>query len=111
MKNLLVFALFCGSCSAASPWRTLHRVSVAVVAAAAAADGATSYGNQEGNTLLRGPGGNLGPRGLAIKTGFVAGSQVAGWLFARKHAKTVALANFGVAAGYGAIAARNGGSR
>jgi len=109
--KLLAGVLLCAACHAAGPWGTLHKVSVAVLAAASAADVGTSLGGKpETNSILRSPNGTFGARGVAIKSGIVGGAALAGWLVMRKHpawTPAVTLANFGMAATTGAIAERN----
>jgi hypothetical protein len=52
-----------------SRWKKAWAWSAAALMAATAADAATSMGGYELNPLLRGPGGQFGTRGMAIKLG------------------------------------------
>lgn len=109
---LLLFMVLPASASAAGKparWRTVLRVSQALLAGADAADTASSWGKDEANPLVR-----TGPRfsygSLAIKMGALTGGVIAQQLILRKapyEAPLFASANLAGAALLGVAAEHN----
>lgn len=87
--------------------------SLAAMSAAHTADIASSRSAYEANPLLRGADGRIAMgRTVAIKAGLTAGAAAAQWWAIKrwprsKAARVFAAVNFSVAAGTGAVAARN----
>ena len=94
-----------------SRWRTVWRVSQALLVAGNIADIASSWGKDEGNPLLRtGPQFSYGS--MAIKLGMLSGCLVAQHYKARKLPNQIpyfASANLAVAGVLGIVAAHNTG--
>ena len=83
------------------------KISVAAMAAATAADAATSYGRPELNPVL---GQQFGGRGIAIKAGVLFGTVWAEHRLLRKHprfAKPFTIFNFAIAGTHGSVAVVN----
>ena len=121
MKRILValvgMAIF-SVLSQAQEWPTqrserrsrLWKVSVAVLAAATAVDGASSWGRLEANPLLRGADGRFGVQGVSIKLGVLAGVAGTQYLLLRNHPKQEkygAFTNFAFSAAFTAAAVSN----
>ena len=92
--------------------RNLWRTSVAVVAAANAADAGSSWGKRELNPTLSGNGGRFGGQGAALKLGIVGGLVILESLVLRRQPSTrlyrrLSLVNFASASVTGATAIRN----
>lgn len=89
----------------------LYRISVISVVASSAADGATSIGAIERNRLLASSNGTFSYRGAAIKagltTGFLASNRAMYTKCTVRKRRWLAVANFGAAALYGAVAVHN----
>ena len=84
--------------------------SQAALVAASVADAHSSFGGRELNPLLRGPEGEFGARGAAIKGAAVAVLLVTEYLVSRKHPRARRVLNrlnWIMAGGTAAIAARN----
>ena len=109
---LLFTVLLLPSASAAdrpARWRTVWRVSQALLAGADAADAASSWGKHETNPLVR-TGQSFGYGSLAIKLGALTGGVVAQHFILRKapyQTPLFASANLAVAAMLGAAAVHN----
>lgn len=90
--------------------RGLFAASVAALAAANAADLATSWGRNEANPFLASSNARFGPQSAALKAGFTGVSLVIQW-FALRHNprlhRGLAYTNFAVAGGISAVAIRN----
>jgi len=112
MSLILSMSLILPAASAAdrpARWRTVWRVSQALLAGADAADAASSWGKMEANPLVR-----AGPRfsygSLAIKVGALTGGLVAQHYILRKAPEQTPLfasANLAAAAMLSVVAARN----
>ena len=88
----------------------LWRLSVAVLAVGSATDAWSSYGRQEANPLLRGPGGQFTGRAIGIKAAIAGGTVAGQWLVMRKRpesARAAAIANFGMTGIFMGVAVRN----
>ena len=90
--------------------RSLFMASVAALAAANAADLATSWGRREGNPFLASSNSQFGPQSAALKGAFTGVSLVIQW-FALRHNprlyRGLAWTNFTLAGGISAVAIRN----
>jgi len=85
----------------------LWTASIVALGATSAADYATSWGQWEGNRLLRGPDGRFSPaRGAAWKIGPTTAMLVAQVKMPRAR-KAWTIANFCLAGFYGVVAIRN----
>jgi len=102
--------------SEAPPARDIHKpnrlwkTSLAVMAAASAADLISSLGKRERNPLLRGPDGRFGSRGVAIKSALTGGALASQFFLMRRHpyaAPYAATANFGMAGMFTSVAIHN----
>ncbi|MGO4880767.1 MAG: hypothetical protein ACLP59_08100 [Bryobacteraceae bacterium] len=90
-------------------WRTIWRVSQALLAGADAADAASSWGKNEANPLVR-AGQRFSYGSLAIKLGAVSGCLAAQHYILRKAPEETpffATANLAAAAVLGGVAAHN----
>ena len=79
------------------------------LAGASALDAATSFGKQEGNSLLASPNGTFGAKGLGLKAG-IAASVLVPEILLRRHRNLrgpLTAVNFGDAAFFSVIAAHN----
>jgi hypothetical protein len=88
---------------------TLYRASLAALVAANAVYVHSSWGHVEANPIL-GRGRRFDGRSAAIKGGIVGGLMLTQWLIARRNPgvkRRLAVINFAVAGGVGAVAARN----
>ena len=88
---------------------TLYRASLAALVTANAVDVHSSWGHVEANPLL-GYGRTFDGRSAAIKGGIVGGLMLTQWLIARRNPsakRKLAIINFAVAGGVGAVAYRN----
>lgn len=88
----------------------LWRISVAALAAGSAADAWSSYGRPEANPLLRSATGHFSAQAIGIKAAIAGGTVAAQWLVLRKRpetARAAAITNFGMAAVFSGVAARN----
>jgi hypothetical protein len=109
---LLLVGLIVPAASAAdkaSRWRTVWRVSQAMLAGADAADAASSWGKNEANPLVR-TGQRFSYGSLAIKIGALGGGMAAQHYILRKapnKAPLFASANVAAAAMLGVVAAHN----
>ena len=84
----------------ASASRKLWKWSVAALATGSAVDAWSSWGRQEANPILRGPGGRFSARGIGLKAAIAGGAVATQWALQRKNgegAKGMAIANFGMA--------------
>lgn len=97
-----------------APAPRLWKASLVALAVAAVADLATSYGKRELNPALRGSDGRFGGRGIAVKS-LVTGSALAGqWFLVRRAPESgryAAIANFGMAGVFTAVAVHNTGTK
>ena len=107
-KRLAILLFLCLSLMA---WdRPLYWSSVATVTAAQTLDAHSSWGKYEANPLLRSPDGRFGVRGVAVKSGIVAGSLTVQVLLLRKWPKArkvATITNFVLSGVMVGIAARN----
>jgi len=108
---LFTFLLLPSPSAAAWParWRTVWRVSQALLAGADAADAASSWGKHETNPLVR-TGQSFGYGSLAIKLGALTGGVVAQHFILRKapyQTPLFASANLAAAALLGVAAVHN----
>ncbi len=106
--------------SEAPPSRDFHRpnrlwkTSIAVMAAASAADLLSSIGKRERNPVLRGPDGRFGARGVAIKSALTGGALVSQFFLVRRNphaAPYAAFANFGMAGVFTSVTVHNLGNK
>lgn len=102
--------------SEAPPSRDIHKpnrmwkTSLAVMAAASAADLLTSIGKRELNPVLRGSDGRFGARGAAFKSALTGGAMLGQFLLIRKNpnaAPYAAISNFGMAGVFTSAAIHN----
>jgi len=102
--------------SEAPPSRDIHRprrlwkTSLAVMAAASAADLLTSVGKRERNPLLQSANGRFGARGMAIKSAITGGAIASQMLLLRKNpeaAPYAAVANFALSGLFTSVAVHN----
>ena len=103
-----------GDGRAAHRERALHRWSLIVLAAANAADAASSWRLQECNPLLARPGGQFGVQSVMLKSAIVGASVLAQRVIVRRRPdwlKRMAWVNFATAGAIGAIAHHNAGLR
>jgi hypothetical protein len=93
MKALVIVALWvAASVGTAADWKSRpFRVSQVIYIGANAADIASSRGSWEANPLLRSPDGRFGGRGIAIKSGVLAGILATQWICHRKLGHRVEL--------------------
>jgi hypothetical protein len=92
------------------PGRMLWIASVVALGVANAADARSSWSKDEGNQVLAGRGGTFGAKGVAIKGGINVAWIVGQVIALRKNQayRPMAIANFGAASIFGALAYRNG---
>jgi hypothetical protein len=92
----------------------MWKMSIAVLAAAAAADALSSWNKRELNPVLAGSNGRFGARGLAVKS-LITGGAIGGQLFLVRRnpeaSKAAAIANFGMSGMFAAAAAHNMGNK
>jgi hypothetical protein len=94
--------------------RRLWVASLAALATASALDAASSWNRRELNPLLQDGDGRFGPRGAAVKFGLAGGIGLFQALMGRSrpgYYRAMAITNFGIAGGYGAVATANYRSR
>ncbi len=111
MRVLLILILMAAVCSA-SDLGYLYPISLGAAGGATAADIATSYGKLEANPLVRGRGGYFDARSAAIKGVAVAWYSAGQVIVVRRQPRwrvPLMVANFGLAAVFGAVAYRNQG--
>lgn len=89
--------------------RRLWIASLCAVAAASAFDAASSWGKLEGNPILASHDGTFGGRGVSLKAGLVGVLVVRQFTMRHNTAwrSRFTIANFGAAAMYAGVAARN----
>jgi len=90
--------------------RGLFAASVAALAAANAADLATSWGRREANPFLASSNTRFGPQAAVLKVGFTGVSLLIQWIALRHNSRLhrgIAYTNFAVAGGISAVAIRN----
>jgi len=90
--------------------RGLFAASVAALAAANAADLATSWGRREANPFLASSNARFGPQAAVLKVGFTGVSLFIQWIALhhnRQLHRGFAYTNFAVAGGISAVAIRN----
>ena len=93
--------------------RNLWRISLAALAVSNALDIQSSWGKHELNSTLASPSGNFGIQGALLKLGFQGGLMGVEYLLTRRHPastrryRTLALINFGAAAGIAGVVAHN----
>jgi hypothetical protein len=105
---LILTTALATSLQAETAARRLYNWSAAALVAGNAADVASSFGRQEGNTVLGG--GTFGTSQIALKGAIVAGSLIAQHFILKRHpesAKAVAIANFAMGGAFGGLAVRN----
>ena len=104
----------------APPSRDIHKpnrlwkTSLAVMAAASAADLLSSLGKRELNPLLRGSDGRFGTRGIAFKAGLTGGAMLSQILLVRKSSYATpyaTVANFGMTGLFTSATIHNLGNR
>jgi len=92
----------------------LWKASIAILAASAVADAASSWNKRELNPMLAGRDRRFGARGLAIKS-LITGGAIGGQLLLvrsnRSAAKPAAIANFGMSGLFTAAAIHNMGNK
>lgn len=109
-RALALSLLLVSLASAETKAKKFWKWSIAALVAGATMDVATSYGELEGNSLLRGKDGRLGAKGAALKFGFIGGALLGEALIVRRHpeaALALGVANFGVGELLGGLAIRN----
>lgn len=113
MRRLILLLALCGPVAPAqSRWcRVAYPISLGSLAAASAADAATSWGRNELNPMLGG--GRFGGRAMALKLSFTVGGTVAQrpLLKSPQGCRAASIGNFIGAGILGAVAARNGATR
>ena len=92
--------------------KNLWRISLASLAVSNALDVQSSWGKHELNGTLASPSGNFGVQGALLKLGFQGGLVGIEYLLTRHRPsprlyRTLAMINFGAAAGIGGVAAHN----
>ena len=113
MRKLLLSVLL-STCllSAEESGKRLWKVSLVSLAAANTLDVTSSWGKHELNTTLSNPAGRFGAQGALIKMGIQGGLFGVEYLITRGHPtkklyRVLSVVNFGAAASFGAVAARN----
>ena len=110
IRMLSLALLLVSIASAESRAKKFWKWSITALVAGATMDVATSYGELEGNPLLRGKDGRLGARGAGIKFGIMGGALLGEALLVRKHpeaALALGVANFGLGEVLGGLAVKN----
>jgi len=97
MALVFTFSLLSQSIPDKKQDKRLYWVSVAAMAAGAAADSATSWRQYELNPMLRGKDGRLGKKGVSIKAAIAGGTVVAQWLCGKRSRKLFTKVNFAIA--------------
>lgn len=84
--------------------------SVAVLSAAVALDCVSSYGMVESNPMYASRDGRFKAKGLTLRLGTSSAGMLVQYLIVRKHPEyvdTLAVTNYGIAAGVGGVAVHN----
>jgi hypothetical protein len=112
LLSVLLSTLVLSAEDSVASGKKLWKVSLVSLAAANTLDITSSWGKRELNTALANPAGRFGTQGALIKLGLQGGLFGIEYLIARGHPakrtyRVLSVINFGAAASFGAVAARN----